>query len=303
VVAKGLAYIRGNALPNGGIYRGGYANYSTSICVMALIEAGQDQDKPLLKKARAFLLGLQADEAENLTENDIQYGGWGYEQHAEKPGMHGADMSNTQLAIEALARLQEVAEEDKWDAGVGEGEKTATQLSFDKALKFLARCQNLKTVNDQPRTSDDGGFRYRPNETRADGQVEGRPLRSYGSISYAGAKSLLYARLAKDDPRVVAAFEWLSDRWTVKENPGLGQQSLYYYYMTMARCLNVYGKDVIADAEGQKHDWRTELVQQLMNIQKPDHSWRNTAGRWMERLPELTTSYAVLAIEQCWAGW
>ena len=34
-------------------------------------------------------------------------------------------------------------------------------------------------------------------------------LRSYGSISYAGLLSYIYADLKRNDPRVLAVFEWL----------------------------------------------------------------------------------------------
>jgi hypothetical protein len=44
-------------------------------------------------------------------------------------------------------------------------------------------------------------------------------------------------------------------------------------------------------------------VSQLLKIQGPDNAWHNAAGRWMERWPELTTAYAVLAMEECWKNW
>ena len=37
-----------------------------------------------------------------------------------------------------------------------------------------------------------------------------RMIRSYGSMTYAGLKSMMYAGLTKDDPRVKAATEWIS---------------------------------------------------------------------------------------------
>jgi len=302
-VRRGLGYIRAFARPDGGIYKQAYASYTTSICAMALVEAGLPQDGPLLEKARKFLLGLQADEGEGFSPQDVQYGGWGYEKHAEEGGMHIADLSNTQIAVEALVRLQEAAEDDKWAAGTGEGEKTADELAFGKAIRFLERCQNLRDINDQPGAGNDGGFMYRPNESKAGQEAPGGPPRSYGSMTYAGVKSLVYARLPRDDPRVLAAFDWVRRHWTVTENPGLGQQSLYYYYMTMARCLNACGVEVVVDAEDVAHDWRTELVARLLEIQRPDNSWYNDVGRWMERIPELGTAYAVIAIEQAWAGW
>src|SRR5437773_7160188 len=50
---------------------------------------------------------------------------------------------------------------------------------------------------------------------------------SYGSMSYAGLKSFIYANLKKDDPRVVAAVNWLKRNYSVDENPALGAQGLY----------------------------------------------------------------------------
>jgi len=50
-------------------------------------------------------------------------------------------------------------------------------------------------------------------------------LRSYGSISYAGLLSYIYAQLKRDDPRVVAALDWLKANYTLDENPGMDQQA------------------------------------------------------------------------------
>ena len=46
-------------------------------------------------------------------------------------------------------------------------------------------------------------------------------LRSYGSMTYAGLKSMIYAGLSHDDPRVKAAWEWIGRNFTVDENPGM----------------------------------------------------------------------------------
>jgi squalene-hopene/tetraprenyl-beta-curcumene cyclase len=122
-------------------------------------------------------------------------------------------------------------------------------------------------------------------------------------MTYAGLKSMIHARLSRDDPRVRAAYQWVRRHWTVEENPGLARQGLYYYYVTMARALNVYGVETITDAQGIAHDWRRELLAQLLRLQHADGSWVNPNGRWMESIPELVTAYAVLAIEHVSAGW
>ena len=291
-VTKALAYVRQFAKPDGGIYDKFYPNYTTSICVMALIEAGRAEDKDLLDRAQDFLLALQADEGEGIAARDEQYGGWGYENAASPGGMQRADLSNTQITLEAVRALQEASQEDVPGHGDDpEGRRTGTELAFDKAIQYLERCQNA-----------DGGFIYRPGESKA-GLTQAGGLRSYGSMTYAGLKSMIHARLSRDDRRVLAACDWARAHWTVTENPGLGKQGLFYYYQTMARALNVYGQEVIVDAAGKEHDWRAELVDQLLKTQQADGCWVNEHGRWMERIPELVTAYALLAIEHATAGW
>jgi len=291
-VARALAFVRRFARPDGGIYDRLYPSYTTSICLMALVAAHLPQDRELVSRAGRFLLGLQADEAEGISPDAPDYGGWGYEPRGEADAGHRADLSNTQMALEAVRALQRAVDEES-AAGTARGRQTheAAELAFDKAVRFLQKCQN-----------DDGGFIYRPGQSKAGADPAGG-LRSYGSMTYAGLKSMIHARLSRDDPRVRAAYEWARLHWTVTENPGLRDQGLFYYYQTMARALNVYGQELITDQHGQPHDWRAELVGHLLKIQRADGSWVNANGRWMEGIPELVTAYAVLALEHATARW
>lgn len=300
-VTRGLDYVRGFAKPDGGIYDKFYASYSTSVCAMALLEAGLPEDRQLLEGARAWLLDAQADESEAFHPDSPQYGGWGYEDDPTRDAMHRADMSNTQFAIEAIRNLDDLAAADEALGSSGEAQ-ARTELAYDRAIAFLQRCQNLESHSDQPWASNDGGFVYRPGESKAGATPEGG-LRSYGGMTYAGLKSMVYARLSRDDPRVAAAYDWARMHWSVTENPGLGQQGLYYYYLTMSRALDAYGEEVIVDARGQQHDWRAELVSQLLKVQRADGSWVNENGRWMEQMPELVTAYSVIAIGHATQVW
>ena len=132
--------------------------------------------------------------------------------------------------------------------------------------------------------------------------VDGKPqLRSYGSMTYAGFKSMLYAGLDRDDPRVKAAVAWIKRHYTLEENPNMpGRQSLegvYYYYHVFARALEAWDRPIIVDDHGQAHQWRKELCARLLSLQRPDGSWINAADRWYEGNPYLVTAYSVLAIQ------
>jgi squalene-hopene/tetraprenyl-beta-curcumene cyclase len=121
-------------------------------------------------------------------------------------------------------------------------------------------------------------------------------LRSYASMTYAGLKSMIYAGLKPDDPRVKAAFEYIMKHFTLEENPGMGQQGLYYYYQTFAKTLSLIGMHEILDSKGMSRPWKVELVGALAKRQNDDGSWVNPADRFMEGDPNLVTSYGLLAL-------
>ena len=114
--------------------------------------------------------------------------------------------------------------------------------------------------------------------------------------TYAGLKSMIFAGLDKDDPRVKAALEWLRKHYTFDENPGMGDAGLFYYYHTMAKALDVLGEETFADAAGKEHDWRKELADAVIARQREDGAWVNANARWMENDPNLVTAYAILAL-------
>jgi squalene-hopene/tetraprenyl-beta-curcumene cyclase len=64
----------------------------------------------------------------------------------------------------------------------------------------------------------------------------------------------------------------------------------------MAKGLAAAGIDILPTADGKTVNWRDELTKKLLSLQKPDGSWSNESGRWMEKDPTLVTSYVVLAL-------
>ena len=120
-------------------------------------------------------------------------------------------------------------------------------------------------------------------------------------MTYAGFKSLLYAKVDRDDVRVVRAIEWIRRHYTLDHNPNMPQtqsrQGLYYYYHVFARALHAWGEDVILDDRGRSHRWREELCNRLISLQRSDGSWVNEEDRWFESNPHLVTAYSILAMQ------
>jgi hypothetical protein len=286
VVAKALAYLGKNVQKDGGIYQQRLANYTTCVAAMALKEANTDgKYDAVLAGAAAFLKGLQAGD---LAESDSGYGGVGYD------GRGRPDLSNTHFFVEALLA-----------AGVSRDDP-----AIKKAVVYVARCQNLKSeFNPLPfaakATPDDkGGFVYTPSEAEGKGKggknsTPDGGLRSYGSMSYAGLKSLLYAGVGKDDPRVKEAVGWIRRHYTVTEHPGQKDAGLYYYYHVFAKGLDAYGESPFVDAKGGRHDWRQDLFAELRRRQSPAGTWVNANRAFGEDSAELSTAFALLALSYC----
>lgn len=289
--------IPGLCLPAGlrasgrGIYEKELPSYNTSIALVALVLANQPEYQSTILNARKFIAGLQVDlDEKGKTDNPFD-GGIGYGNQDKRP-----DLSNTSFALEAMA-VSRLYLKDK-------NLPDAADLDWKAAIHFLECCQNLPDYNHENWASDDpqnrGGFIYAPGQSMA-GETNlpsGRvAFRSYGSMSYAGLLSYIYAHLKKDDPRVTAVTDWLRSNYTVEENPALGQQGLYYYYHMMAKALSVYGADSLELRSGRKVNWREQLALKLINLQRADGSWANENGRWFEKDPALVTAYSVIVLE------
>ncbi|HAW31755.1 MAG TPA: hypothetical protein DCY03_27210 [Planctomycetaceae bacterium] len=285
VVAKALKRLEGYVQKDGGIYyeKSNHRNYETCISIMAFHAANKDgRYNSTIKNAEKFLRGLQWDEGEGIESSDTAYGGAGYGGHSRP------DLSNTQFLIEALKKAGAKADDP----------------AIQKALVFVSRTQNLESeYNTTPFASkiDDGGFYYTPaaGGTSQAGKTPDGGLRSYGSMTYAGLKSMIYAGVNEDDKRVKAANEWIRRHYTLKENPGMELMGLFYYFHTFAKALDAMKVDQFKDAEGTQHNWRAELIEQLASLQQENGSWSNKQKRWYESDPNLATAYALLALSYC----
>jgi squalene-hopene/tetraprenyl-beta-curcumene cyclase len=288
VVAKALKYVESHVQPDGGIYADGskYKNYETSLAIRAFAaanEASKDgRYDELLKRAAAYVKEIQWDGGEGYDESSMFYGGAGYGGHARP------DLSNTAFLADALESV-----------GTGPDDPAVQRM-----LLFVSRCQNLESEHNQtkfPPLNPDGGFYYTiaAGGSSQAGELPNGGLRSYGSMTYAGLKSMIFAGVDKDDPRVKAAVDWAKKHYTLDENPGLGNAGLYYYFHTFAKALDAIGEPKVVDDEGAEHDWRQELIDALAERQRDDGSWINENDRWLEADPNLVTGYALLALSYC----
>jgi squalene-hopene/tetraprenyl-beta-curcumene cyclase len=285
LVAKALKYLEGFVHEDGGIYGPGHhQNYETCVALECFKAANGDHryDK-LVKNADAYLRGLQWDASKGVDEANVKYGGAGYGGENSRP-----DLSNTSFLIDAL----------KSAGASGDDE------AMKKALIFVSRCQNLETDANTTAFAakvNDGGFYYTvaAGGSSNAGTTSDGGLRSYGSMTYAGLKSMIYAGVKADDPRVKAAYKWAQSHYDVETNPGMGDAGLYYYYQAFAKALAAIGSDEIEDSDGNKHNWRSDLIHALAKRQKPDGSWVNETNRWMEGDANLVTGYALLTLSYC----
>ncbi len=286
-VERAAGFLVAQAKPNGAIYTDALGpaqalpNYNTALSMTALHAAGSARYHETNTKAQRYLETSQYDEGEGVSPGDATYGGMGYGRSPDNP-----DLSNLQQSLEAL---RETGYPQHGDA-------------FKKAIAYLQRCQNRNESNDQSWSGNDGGFIYAARgESKADEYTK-QPHSSYGSMTYAGLKSYLYCGVSKSDPRAQAAYAWLRAHYSVKDNPRMRDDGLYYYYHTMSKTLAVYGNKSIVDTGGRRHYWAVDLINELASRQARDGSWVNRNRRWQENDPQLVTSYAMISLANCTRG-
>jgi squalene-hopene/tetraprenyl-beta-curcumene cyclase len=308
-VKKGYGVLLSYKQPDGGIYnpKEGIVAYTSAVALMALTAAKDPSYDKDIRELVAYLKKLQiqpgADSSDDSAKDNPLVGGVSY-------GPRGRpDLTNVGMWMEALH-----------DAGV-KGDDPAMQ----RAAAFVSRLQNSSETNKlawAAKGTNDGGFVYvmpgagpgrgkgpgreqsggRGNGRRPRGRMRGG-IRTYGSLTYTGFKSLLYANVDRNDPRVKAAFAWIRQHWRLDGNPNMpteqSHEGLYYYYHVFAKALRAWGRPVVTDAKGAKHNWREELIDALAERVNKDGSWVNKASsRWWEDNPVLTTGYAVLALQE-----
>lgn len=311
-IRRGVEFILSKAHPNGAIFvepteqrrGGGLSNYNTAINMIALNEAGWPELVPYILRAREFIAQSQF-----IAPGNVFHGGMGYDADTDRAY---ADLSNTYIAFEAM-RLTERVEDLRQD-----GEPA--DLDWEAALQFVQRVHNHPAFNDMVWVSNEaediGGFVYHPEQTRAGTFADEEGIvrfRSMHGMTYAGMLSYIYADVDRNDPRVLATANWAANHFNLAvNNPRSGgnephdtfdeREGLFYLYNVMSKGLAAFGQNRFDPPNRPAFNWREELIQQLLSMQRIDSStghgyWVNEVGRYWESDPVLVTAYATIALQ------
>lgn len=282
-VRKAIDFILSNVHPDGSIYSRYYSRtYETSLALITLVATHNPSYSEIIEKAKNWLIQSQWDEDclwGSRSKDDWYYGGFGYGYYVRP------DLSNTQFALLALDAAGVPKDHPVWI----------------KAQVFLHRCQNINFAIKlniegedyvvQPFNTQggyDGGFIYYPGGSLAGDQ------KSYGSMTAAGLWCLLLSGVRMDDPRVIAAINWIRNHYSWDGNPGMSAPTSgqYYYYLSMSKALTMTG---LLTIDG--HDWYKELYDKLVSLQHTEGYWVNPNSWAMEGVPEYVTACSILSLQ------
>jgi len=196
-ILKGLGFLRKFVQKGGSIWLKGqkreYPNYTTAVALCAIATVNDPKDEAIMRAARKYLIDSQITDKENVNFGGIGYG---------KEGPGNSDLSNTQWALEALYLTDHLDKEPK----VKSPEDTKkSKLAWKNAVQFLSKLQHVPETNDEVWVVKDkndpnrGSFIYKSNESK-DSKKEGeeKGLKGYAGMTYAGMKSMIYAKLKKE---------------------------------------------------------------------------------------------------------
>lgn len=298
-VEKGLAFLKGRITADGivdspageGI---GYRSYTTALTAIALARHKGPGDKEALDKLIAGLRKAQMAEGRDLAPLDWTYGSWNtYDGEIETTTR--SDISCASFVLQAF-----------YEAGV-----PADDPTVQKALKFVKRCQNLPATGPPLPDVDDGGLTFNPRMGKAGFmQLDIQTSRnySYGSTTADGLRCLMYCTRQKDDPRVNAAFGWLSQNYTVDKNPGFSRngkdpivrfdKGIFFYYLhSLAAALDLVAPGETILAQGNSRYWAVDIIGKVSSMQQKDGRWQNLVNVMNEDDPNVATALCLMTLD------
>lgn len=301
-VDKGIGYLISRINADGSVGEGPTGTfiktYATGIALMAFASVERtDKVANAIRGAQAYMKQNQLKEGKDL-------GGIGYGD--EKPDGSKttiANLSTTGFASEGMHQSGLPQDDEFWKL----------------VVKYVRKCQNNSETNNDPEfvaelkskglvVGNDGSLYY---STVADPKAQKvgtkkvadkESIAGYGSMTYDGIKTYLYAGLKKDAPEVKAAVDWVRKNYSVEVHPGFPfdnskrehLRGIFHYYLVMSRALDALGENPFETFDGKKHDWAREIAEQLVKQVHENKMWKNENPAWFEGDPLLTTSYVLV---------
>ena len=296
-IERGITYLRKSQNENGGWNEfAGQSCGLSSLCTLALLNAGLSRDDPTIKLAMRYLRATDADETYSvalqtllfcqhgaagdlarirnnvtwLTESQFSRGVWGYGGKRQS----GGDPSNTQFALLALGAAQ--------DRGV-----QVDPVVFERAIEYWENSQK-----------SNGGWGY----------FQGP---ASGSMTCAGIASLIIANGSlgnssssvkdgkieccggdeNDVNSIVRGLDWLSNNFRVDGNPGGSDDTWFYYLYAIERTGRLSGRRFFGG-----HDWYREGAEALIAEQDEFQGMWDGGGQWENG--DVATSFALLFLSK-----
>lgn len=260
-------------------------------------------------------LQIRDDEASTFA----QEGGWGYWNRAfggipegftdfQLEFEHGKSSTpifpNLSANISATVyALDSIPPPASYLTGHGSPPSPRYKRMIEAALRFAEKCQNHNSGDNR---FDDGGFFFNPaDDARNKGGAAGTDKHGYarfhssGSSTADGLRVLLRCHLSKQDPRVIAARDWLFEHFDPEHNPGTfneGREVLrdaYYFYYAASVA------DTFALLGQGPDNWSADLATALLQKQREDGSFANPFTDGKEDDPLIATPFALRAMIAC----
>lgn len=310
-IQKGIAHLRQEQNADGNWSGGGHRGGMTALNLLALINSGVSPNDPTVSKGLEALLNVK-DERTYVVSLKAQV------LAAALEGVDEARRETLRKALDAasLWLVKEQLPNGMWGygGGRGRGDNSNTQfalLGLHEAAKAGAKVPPRVWVRSrqhwQNTQTTDGGWDYTGSR------------RAYGSMSVAGLASLYIVgqrlHMATDkrfvngvypncgqyqENRAIAAgIQWITDNFSVKENPKRGNAWHLYY---------LYGLERVGMVSGRRHfgnaDWYRLGAALLVGQQRPDGSWqgRRDAGTAFALLFLAKGNRPVLIQKVRWLG-
>ncbi len=295
VIENGYRYLNSCVQKNGGIYtQESRRLIDTPMTMLALSMRSHESQKETVQDARKFL-------AKELESMIAEKGGDKKRDDDSKLGSAAESGLLTMVhGLEALRFTLQFSEQS---------EDVFLKPSREMMLSFLGQHQypvaGAEDVQLMDLQSLRGGFvaqsLMEPKKMATLKKGAEWPLPS-GSYGFAGLLSYLYLDVGLEDERVEGIQDWLIRNYTLKQNPGLGQKEIYFYYLTMAKAWTALKIHRVPFGQASWEDWRHAMALRLMNLQQVDGSWSNRGGEALEESTVLSTSYALIALEMIYPG-